>query len=266
MISKRRDTLRMNLSTPDTRLSVGLGYRGAEYPQNQAPAPPSRRNGGPATDMDYASQLWIFFLLLTGIVIVPGMDMAFVLANALTGGRRAGLVATAGMMVGGAVHTLTGTLAAAGVSRFIPMLQGPMLIGGSLYMMWIGLSLVRSRIVVGAIAPEQTRPAAAIFLQALATCLLNPKAWLFVLAVYPQFIRPDYGAYPAQALLLGAMTSSVQGLVYGGLALMAAKGRDALTGHPSATVAIGRGAGVLLILVGCLTLYRGGLDLVSALG
>jgi threonine/homoserine/homoserine lactone efflux protein len=43
------------------------------------------------TDMTYAQTLGIFFILLAGIIIVPGMDMIFVLANALTGGRKAGL-------------------------------------------------------------------------------------------------------------------------------------------------------------------------------
>ena len=53
--------------------------------------------------MTYAENLWLFFLLLFGIIIVPGMDMLFVLANALTRGRAAGLSATAGIMIGGAV-------------------------------------------------------------------------------------------------------------------------------------------------------------------
>ena len=50
----------------------------------------------------YLEHLWLYFVLLVGIVVVPGMDMMFVLANALTGGRRAGLAATAGIMLGGA--------------------------------------------------------------------------------------------------------------------------------------------------------------------
>src|SRR6202012_907158 len=40
--------------------------------------------------MSYTENLWLFLLLLFGIIIVPGMDMMFVLANALTGGRRTG--------------------------------------------------------------------------------------------------------------------------------------------------------------------------------
>ena len=34
-----------------------------------------------------AAHLWVFFLFVFGIVIVPGMDMTVVLANALGGGR-----------------------------------------------------------------------------------------------------------------------------------------------------------------------------------
>ena len=56
--------------------------------------------------MSYAENLWIFFILLFGIIIVPGMDMLFVLANALTGGRQAGLSATGGVMFGGAILAL----------------------------------------------------------------------------------------------------------------------------------------------------------------
>ncbi|MGO7638835.1 LysE family translocator, partial [Rhizobium leguminosarum] len=36
--------------------------------------------------MNYNENIWLFFTLLFGIIIVPGMDMLFVLANSLTGG------------------------------------------------------------------------------------------------------------------------------------------------------------------------------------
>ena len=63
------------------------------------------------TDMTYSENLWLFFLLVSGIIIVPGMDMVFVLASSLSGGRKAGLSATFGIMAGGLVHTLYAALA-----------------------------------------------------------------------------------------------------------------------------------------------------------
>jgi threonine/homoserine/homoserine lactone efflux protein len=207
--------------------------------------------------MTYPEALWIFFILLAGIIIVPGMDMLFVVANALTGGRRAGLTATFGIMTGGAVHTAFGAFAVAGLSRLVPGLYGPMLIAGSLYMMWIGVTLMRSTITVDPVEGTARRSFTTIFAQAIATCVLNPKAWLFVLAVYPQFIRPDFGPLWMQAVVIGIMVAATQFTVYGGLGMMAAKGRDAMAGNPGLTIWSGRFAGLLLAAAALYTLWQG---------
>lgn len=203
--------------------------------------------------MDTA-HLWLYFVLLVGIIVVPGMDMLFVVANSLTGGRRAGLAATFGITVGGVCHTLFGTAFVIGLSRLMPVISTTMLVLGALYMMWIGYTLVRSTITVGAVGAAPLRSEATIFAQGLLTCILNPKAWLFVLAVFPQFIKPAYGPIWLQALVMGVMTVAVQFTVYGGLGLAAARGRTALIGYPTATIWIGRGAGALLIAVAAIGL------------
>jgi threonine/homoserine/homoserine lactone efflux protein len=207
--------------------------------------------------MSYGENLWIYFLLLAGIIVVPGMDMMFVLANALTRGRRAGIAATLGLMVGGVCHTLFGTVAVAGLSRLIPTVSGVMLIAGSAYMMWIGLTLARSSIVVDRVDDGLVRSSRTVFGQGIVTCLLNPKAWLFILAVYPQFMSPIYGRLWPQAVVMGTMTVATQFVVYGGLALAAARGRDALVTNPGLTIWVGRAAGLLLMAVAAYTLLRG---------
>lgn len=207
--------------------------------------------------MTYAENLWLFSALLAGIIIVPGMDMIFVIANGLTGGRRAGVAATSGIMLGGVFHTLFGTIAVTVLSTLVPQLAGPMLVIGSAYMIWIGYTLARSAIVIDGIEASNLHRTARIFGQGLFTCLLNPKAWLFILAVYPQFMRPEYGPFWRQALVMGALTLMLQGLVYGGLAFAAAKGRDALVSKPEVTIWIGRAAGWLLVAVAVLMLVEG---------
>lgn len=206
--------------------------------------------------MAYFEHLWLFFILLVGIVIVPGMDMMFVLANALVGGRRAGIAATAGIMLGGAVHTVIGMAAVATLSQLVPQLFNVMLVAGSLYMMWVGYTLVQSRIEVDAVEAAKPKPVGRILWQGLITCLVNPKAWLFVMSVFPQFMKPEYGSLLPQALVMGLMAVTVQGVIYGGLALAALRGREALVSNPSATVWIGRAAGWMLIAVAALTLYE----------
>lgn len=207
--------------------------------------------------MTYPEALWIFFFLLAGIIIVPGMDMIYVMANALAGGRKAGLTATFGMVTGGAFHTAFGVFAVVGMSQLVPQLYMPMLIAGALYMIWIGVSLARSSIVMGSVTGSVARSSLAIFTQAVVTCILNPKAWLFVLAVYPQFIRPAFGPLWSQALVIGVMVAAVQFAVYGSLGLLAAQGRNAFAGNPHFTIWSGRIAGLLLIAAAIFTLWRG---------
>lgn len=207
--------------------------------------------------MSYNESLWLFLLLVGGIIVVPGMDMLFVLASALTGGRKAGLVATSGLMAGGAVHTLYGTLGAALLLVFAPKLYLPLLAVGACYMAWIGYSLVRSSITVGGVGGEAALPSRTVFRRAVVTCLANPKAYLFVLAVYPQFIRPEFGPLWRQGLALGLITALVQAAVYGAVGLAGARARLALVGSPRATIVAGRAAGALLLLVALLTLAEG---------
>lgn len=207
--------------------------------------------------MDYAQALWLYFILLFGIIIVPGMDMFFVLANALTGGRRAGMAATAGIMLGGAVHTLFGALAVGVLTQLPAEVFRAMILIGAAYMAWIGYTLVRSAITVDHIGKAQSRSGWMAFRQGLVTCLLNPKAYMFVVAVFPQFIRPEFGPLWRQALVMGVMTVLMQLVIYGGLALAAAKGRDALIGNPKVTQWISRGAGVLFILAAVFAAWHG---------
>jgi threonine/homoserine/homoserine lactone efflux protein len=206
--------------------------------------------------MTYTENLWIFFALLFGIIIVPGMDMMFVIANALTGGRRLGLAATGGVMVGGVAHALFGALGVGVLLKVAPGLFVVMLLAGAAYMAWIGLSLARSAIAVGAVEGASSRSLSTAFRRGAVTCLLNPKAYLFVISVFPQFVRPEFGPIWRQAIIMAAMTIATQLTIYGGLALAAGESRDLLVSNPRATMVVGRAAGCLLIGVAVFTVWR----------
>ena len=207
--------------------------------------------------MSYTENLWLFFVLLFGIIAVPGMDMLFVLANALTGGRDRGLAATAGIMLGGMVHTLNGAVGVGLLMHFVPILFTPLLIAGAAYMAYIGIALMRSSITVGDDAPMGSRSSWKAFRQGMVTCLINPKAYLFVLAVYPQFLKPAYGPIWMQATIMGLLTVVTQAAIYGGLAITAGRSRQMLIANPRATVLAGRAAGLLLFAVSVFTAWEG---------
>jgi threonine/homoserine/homoserine lactone efflux protein len=204
--------------------------------------------------MTYVENLGLFAVLVFGIIAVPGMDMLFVVTNALTGGRKAGMAATAGVALGGVFHTLFGTLAVGLILHYLPFAFRLMLYAGCAYMAWIGFQLIRSSISVTNIQTVMARPLSTIFRQGFMTCILNPKAYLFVFSVYPQFLSPRYGSIWPQAAAMGLVTITAQAMVYGGLALAASSGSRLLQTNPRATMYVGRGAGLLLISAAALTL------------
>lgn len=206
--------------------------------------------------MTYAHNLWIFSALLFGIIIVPGMDMFFVIANALTGGRVRGLMATAGVMLGGVFHTVFAAICVGALTTLPGFVFTAILLAGAAYMAWVGWTLVKSTITVSSLGNTGSTSMRQAFGQGFVTCVLNPKAYMFTLAVYPQFMLAKFGSMLGQALVLGLITIVTQGLVYGGLGLAAAKSRDFLTGYPGFTTWIGRGAGAVFLAVAVWTVAR----------
>jgi hypothetical protein len=64
--------------------------------------------------------LWMFAVLVFGIIVLPGMDIAFVLSSALVDGRRAGFAAVAGLVLGGMVHVAMGSIGVGLVLQHAP--------------------------------------------------------------------------------------------------------------------------------------------------
>ena len=206
--------------------------------------------------MTYAQNLWLYFVLLFGIIIVPGMDMFFVIANSLAGGWSRGLAATLGVNLGGIFHTIFGAFFVGIITQLAPQLITVILLASAAYMCWVGFTLVKSSITVDEIGAAPKRSIATAFAQGFITCVLNPKAYMFVLAVYPSFIQPRFGPVWAQALVMGVLTVVTQFTIYGGLGLAAAKARDFLTGSPKFTITIGRVCGLVFFAVAGFTVWH----------
>lgn len=207
------------------------------------------------------THLWLFFVMVLGIIVLPGLDMAFVMASALVHGRRAGLAAVGGIVLGGAVHVVMGALGVGVLLRLYPAAFNVLLLAGALYIAWIGWSLWRGAAALGEIDETDARRSArslpATFGRAALTCLLNPKAYVFMLAIFPQFLRPEYGPIWLQALVLGLIINLTQAGVYGAMALGASGARDWLRANPVGQVRLGRAVGLVLLLAAVWTGWEG---------
>lgn len=89
------------------------------------------------------------------------------------------------------------------------------------------------------------------------SCLMNPKAYVFMVAVFPQFVRPDDGPLGVQAVWMGLIIASIQILIYGSFAWGAGGIQQWLRRNPVTQLALGRGVGVLLMLAAIWTGWHG---------
>lgn len=150
-----------------------------------------------------------YLLACVVLVLTPGPDMAFVLAQTLSGGARRGWAATFGVFSGASVHILG---AAAGVAALVaahPGLFTVLRIAGALYLLWIGAQAIRAALrgqggLVATTPPRQGSFASA-WRQGFLTNLLNPKVGLFFLAFVPLFVDPDRSPAWMQMLILGPL-------------------------------------------------------------
>lgn len=123
------------------------------------------------------------------IVIVPGPTVTVIVANSLRDGARAGLMNVAGTQSGIIVMIL---IVALGLETVVSLMGHAFVwvkIAGALYLVWLGLRLMRSD---GEIDPAKgrLRSNAGYFWQGFLVIWSNPKALILFGAFIPQFIDP----------------------------------------------------------------------------
>ncbi|HEX2137273.1 MAG TPA: LysE family translocator [Microvirga sp.] len=138
----------------------------------------------------------------------PGPALLYTAAQTLARGRRAGLMAAFGIHIGCYAHVLAAAFGLSAVFRHVPDLYDLMKLAGALYLVWLGIDMIRSRgfsAAPGAVAPKSARRA---FLESIVVELLNPKVAIFFIAFLPQFVDPA-ASFPIwlQFLILGVIVN-----------------------------------------------------------
>ncbi|WP_327719001.1 leucine efflux protein LeuE [Streptomyces sp. NBC_00490] len=153
------------------------------------------------------------------IVLLPGPNSLYVLSVAARRGVRAGYTAAAGVWCGDAVLM---TLSAAGVASLLQanaVLFGIVKYAGAGYLTWLAVGMLRAawgmwraRGEAAAVAEPgaaDERP----YRRALVISLFNPKAILFFVAFFVQFVDPGY-AYPALSFVVLGVLAQFASFLY----------------------------------------------------
>ena len=149
------------------------------------------------------------------IILLPGPNSLYVLSVAAKRGARAGYQGAAAVVVG---DTVLMVLAAAGIGSLLAAYPKVFMVikyAGGAYLAWVGIQLIRGAILrwqrgadASEYGPEVTsQQAAHPFKRALVISLLNPKAILFFVSFFIQFVDP---AYPHPALTFAVLGGILQ--------------------------------------------------------
>ncbi|MFF0293138.1 leucine efflux protein LeuE [Kitasatospora sp. NPDC004614] len=149
------------------------------------------------------------------IVLLPGPNSLYVLSVAARKGIRTGYSAAAGVFVGDLTLISLTSLGAASLLRANPAVFAVVKFGGAAYLLWLGIGMFRSAIQLwrernnsSSTAEDMPNVESASerpFRRALIISLLNPKAILFLLSFFTQFVDPSYELPALSFALLGGI-------------------------------------------------------------
>jgi leucine efflux protein len=182
------------------------------------------------------TDIWTYVIGAIGIILLPGPNSLFVLSVATARGARAGYQGAMGVFLGDTILLALVGLGAAGLLRTYPAMFMVVKYAGAAYLGWVGLNLLRAALARWRSSPTEVHTDAHSgqpapdggmqqpFRRALVISLLNPKAILFLLSFFVQFIDPQYESPAVPFLILSAiiMVSSMaylSALIFAGVRL-----------------------------------------------
>jgi len=199
-----------------------------------------------------AAQFFGFLAAAVAITVSPGPDNLMVLAVGMARGRKSGMAFGLGCALGCLSHT---TLAVIGVSALVaasPVAFTVVKIGGGLYLAWMGVQALRSKVGVstsGGAMPDASSPSV-LFVRGIVANAINPKVILFFLSFLPQFVVATRGDVGWQMAALGITFTAQAAFLFGLLGYFAGFVGQWLNKKPGIGLWLDRLAGVIFIGLG----------------
>lgn len=157
------------------------------------------------------TDLWTYVAAALLVILLPGPNSLYVLSVAARRGVKSGYRSACGVFVGDTVLMVTSAAGVASLLKTTPVLFSVVKYLGTAYLAYLGVTLIRAGIRTWRQrnetkdAKESATNVEHPFRRALVASLCNPKAILFFVAFFIQFVDPHY-TYPALSFtILGAI-------------------------------------------------------------
>ena len=169
-----------------------------------------------------------FILTVLVLELTPGPNMAYLATLTLDRGRRAGLLATAGVAAGLSVHAIVAAFGLGVLISQFPLLYDLLRWTGVAYLLCLAWETWQSNAKerAGLAAPVS----ASLFWRGFFSNVFNPKSILFFISVVPGFIQydPDGAGLRAEAARLGTIYIAIATAIHTSIVLLASQLRPLL--------------------------------------
>jgi leucine efflux protein len=203
------------------------------------------------------TDIWTYVIGAFGIILLPGPNSLFILSVATARGVKAGYQGAFGVFLGDVVLLALTALGAAGLLHTYPALFIFVKYAGAAYLTWVGLNLVWAAIrkwrltdtpeEMDSIVPAHLRHP---FKRALLISVLNPKAILFLLSFFVQFIDPSYPNPAIPILILSAIVMTFSALYLSVLIFMGATLAQGFRSRKNLSASLSSAVGALFVWFG----------------
>ncbi len=203
------------------------------------------------------TDLWTYVIGAFGIILLPGPNSLYVLSVATARGVKAGYQGAFGVFAGDTVLLALTAVGAASLLRSYPALFMVVKYFGAAYLAYVGVNLIvtavrkrRSKVVDVVSASEAAANLQHPFKRALVISMLNPKAILFLLSFFVQFIDPTYETPAVPFLILSTIIMVFSALYLSALIFLGARLAEAFRTRKRLTASLSSAVGGLFLWFG----------------
>ncbi len=198
-------------------------------------------------------QLLAFGLAALILIAIPGPSVVFVIGRALSYGRGVALATVLGNSAGLLVIVVLVALGLGVVVQESIVVFTVIKLAGAAYLMWLGVQAIRHRHGFDVSDLPGSAPllsTSTAVRQGFVVGVTNPKAFVMIAAVLPQFVDRGAGHVQGQMLLLGLVAFAI-GLLSDALwAVVASQLRSWFNASPRRGAAMGAAGGTSMIGLG----------------
>lgn len=186
------------------------------------------------------------------ITLAPGPDNLMILSLGVARGKKDGVAFGLGCALGCLNHTILATLGVSALIAASPLAFSTLKMIGGLYLVWLGIQLIRKANAVGKPLKDSApiEKAGQLFTKGLVANAINPKVILFFLAFLPQFVDSSAGNTAWQIMQLGFVFTIQAALIFGAIGWFAGAIGERLSRNPGLAAWLDRLAGGLFVLLG----------------